>query len=250
MREVPLAEIAKATRIATRYLEALENEDWNKLPGGVFGHGFVRNVAQYLGLNENDLLAEYDLARKKEEPPLPAPPVVESGIPRPPLWPFATAAGLVLVILVAGGIFAARRIAAHRSNQAPAPQPPAAEASVVSAAPPVTEPAPATGSSTRSSASSTRRTPALLDLSISISGPTRVRVTGDRYLLMDRHLRVGEVRHFTAKDHFEVTADDSDAVLLELNGQTMPAIGPPGASGTIVLSRKDLRLARGGNPQP
>jgi hypothetical protein len=35
-----------------------------------------------------------------------------------------------------------------------------------------------------------------------------------------------------------------------LNGEAMPPIGPPGASGTIALTRKNLRQAIGGNAQP
>jgi len=62
LREVKLEEVASATRIAPRFLEALENEQWEKLPGGVFGRGFVRSIARYLGLSEEDLLSEYDLA--------------------------------------------------------------------------------------------------------------------------------------------------------------------------------------------
>ena len=44
MREVSMEELTKATRISTRFLQALENEDWEKLPGGVFGHGFIRSI--------------------------------------------------------------------------------------------------------------------------------------------------------------------------------------------------------------
>src|SRR5207245_6686197 len=61
LREVSLDELSKATRISNRFLQALENEDWGKLPGGVFGHGFVRSIARYLGLAEEALLGEYDL---------------------------------------------------------------------------------------------------------------------------------------------------------------------------------------------
>ena len=63
LREVKFEEVASATRIAPRFLEALENEQWEKLPGGVFGRGFVRSIARYLGLSEENLLSEYDLAR-------------------------------------------------------------------------------------------------------------------------------------------------------------------------------------------
>ena len=52
MRGVTLDEIAAATRIATRFLKAMENEEWDKLPGGVFNRGFVRAVARFLGLDE------------------------------------------------------------------------------------------------------------------------------------------------------------------------------------------------------
>jgi cytoskeleton protein RodZ len=72
MREVSMEELTKATRISTRFVEALENEDWAKLPGGVFGHGFVRTIARFLGLDEEALLGEYDMARA-EHSPAPAP---------------------------------------------------------------------------------------------------------------------------------------------------------------------------------
>ncbi len=84
LREVSLNEIASATRIAAKFLEALENEQWNKLPGGVFGHGFVRSIARYLGLNEEDLLSEYDMARSEASAPAASKP--EQRIPSPPKW--------------------------------------------------------------------------------------------------------------------------------------------------------------------
>ena len=68
LREVSPNEVVVATRISLRFLEALENEDWGKLPGGVFNRGFVRAIARYLGLDEEHLLAEYDLARGDQSP--------------------------------------------------------------------------------------------------------------------------------------------------------------------------------------
>src|SRR5207302_11490927 len=69
IREVSLDELTKATRISARFVEALENEDWAKLPGGVLGHGFVRTIARYRGLNEAALLAPYDMAPAEHSPP-------------------------------------------------------------------------------------------------------------------------------------------------------------------------------------
>ena len=59
MRGVSLEEISAATRISVRFLEALENEQWERLPGGIFNRGFIRSVARFLGLDEENLVAEY-----------------------------------------------------------------------------------------------------------------------------------------------------------------------------------------------
>jgi cytoskeleton protein RodZ len=59
MRGVSLEEISAATRISVRFLEALENEQWERLPGGIFNRGFIRSVARFLGLHEENLVAEY-----------------------------------------------------------------------------------------------------------------------------------------------------------------------------------------------
>lgn len=59
-----LEEVAKATKIRSSFLSAIENGEYKKLPSGTYAHGFVRNYAKFLGLPENELLAlfkrEYD----------------------------------------------------------------------------------------------------------------------------------------------------------------------------------------------
>lgn len=115
LREVSLEEVAKATRISERFLHALENEDWSKLPGGVFGRGFVRTTARYLGLDEESLLGEYDLARGEMAPPGPARP--EDRIPAPPKWiPIVIVLGILVLLLgvALGAAYAWRRHVAHR----------------------------------------------------------------------------------------------------------------------------------------
>jgi cytoskeletal protein RodZ len=116
MREVSPTEITNATRISGRFLEALENEDWGKLPGGIFNRGFVRAIARYLGLDEESLLAEYDLVHGEQKIEAPAP--YENPIPRPPRWiPILGVLVLlgILVGLVYAGRYGWRRFAAHRA---------------------------------------------------------------------------------------------------------------------------------------
>jgi cytoskeleton protein RodZ len=59
MRGITLDEIAEATKIGTRSLRALEQQDFDKLPGGIFNKGFVRAYARYLGLDEEQAVADY-----------------------------------------------------------------------------------------------------------------------------------------------------------------------------------------------
>jgi cytoskeleton protein RodZ len=120
LREVSPNEVVVATRISLRFLEALENEDWDKLPGGVFNRGFVRAIARYLGLDEEHLLAEYDLARGDQAPES-AP---ESRIPSPPKWiAVAVVLGALLLIaaLAVAGVYSWRRYSQHRRGNASYP---------------------------------------------------------------------------------------------------------------------------------
>ena len=59
MRNVSLEEIAESTKIGKRNLLALETEEFNKLPGGIFNKGFVRAYAKYLGLDEDQAVTDF-----------------------------------------------------------------------------------------------------------------------------------------------------------------------------------------------
>lgn len=55
-RNISLEEVEKNTRIRKLYLEAIENEDWDVIPGTVYLRGFLRTYAKYLCLDENEFL--------------------------------------------------------------------------------------------------------------------------------------------------------------------------------------------------
>jgi cytoskeletal protein RodZ len=58
-RGVGLDEVSRATRIARRYLEALERSDLGALPGGAFNTGYIRAYAQHLSIDPQPLLEAY-----------------------------------------------------------------------------------------------------------------------------------------------------------------------------------------------
>ena len=57
---ISLEEIAERTKISLRFLRAIEAEEFDKLPGGIFNTSYLRQYAAAIGYNESELLAHYD----------------------------------------------------------------------------------------------------------------------------------------------------------------------------------------------
>ncbi len=58
-RRIDMTEVESATKIRGKYLRALENEEWDLLPGPTFVKTFLRTYAEYLGLDSRLLVEEY-----------------------------------------------------------------------------------------------------------------------------------------------------------------------------------------------
>ena len=58
-RSISISEVAEQTRISALYLEAIENDDYRTLPGGIFNKGFVKSFAKYVGIDEQEALQDY-----------------------------------------------------------------------------------------------------------------------------------------------------------------------------------------------
>ena len=58
-RKMTLEQISSSTKISTRMLQALEEEKFTQLPGGIFNKGFVRAYARTLGIDEDQAVADY-----------------------------------------------------------------------------------------------------------------------------------------------------------------------------------------------
>lgn len=56
MRQIPLAEVSQATKISMKTLEALEGDDFSKVPGYVFAKGFVKQYAKAIGLDPDETM--------------------------------------------------------------------------------------------------------------------------------------------------------------------------------------------------
>ena len=57
---ISLEDIAQETKISLRFLRAIEAEEFEKLPGGIFNTSYLRQYAASIGYDEVELLAHYN----------------------------------------------------------------------------------------------------------------------------------------------------------------------------------------------
>ena len=87
-RNISIEEIASATKIVSRYIEALENDRFDIMPGGFFIKGIIRTYAQAIGLDGEEVLARYRAAGVFGESERKRPPFLKSE-PAPTARPVA-----------------------------------------------------------------------------------------------------------------------------------------------------------------
>lgn len=154
IRGISLKEIADATKISKRFLEAIERNDHKTLPAPVFTRGFVREYARYLGLNAEEMVNRYNFAAVGDErieqsahldrlttpqaPPLPGKKQPSKGIPPPYARVDRNVYILIIVVIALAGVsyWALKHRRESRANEerppvetkapAPAPAPPPA----------------------------------------------------------------------------------------------------------------------------
>jgi hypothetical protein len=112
---IDISDVEAATKIRAKYLRAIENEEWDMLPGPTFVKSFLRTYAEYLGLDARLLVEEYKLryepAPSDTELQALGPPVGPRRLraPRPPRlsrgWIVGlSGAGLIVLLIVLGSI--------------------------------------------------------------------------------------------------------------------------------------------------
>jgi cytoskeleton protein RodZ len=167
MRGITLDEISESTKISRRHLESLEREDFESLPGGVFNKGFVRAYARFLGLNEEQAVADYSAAHNEQPSPPDQFPLEVHEKPNRELKPQRSPISMILAVVALVAVLAAVWAIsgrARRSENAPRIAVPAASTPVptpLSAAPPVPIPAASTPAPTPLSAAPSVPIPAL-----------------------------------------------------------------------------------------
>ena len=66
-RGLSISHIAGITKLRKHFIEAIENEEWGKLPAKVFVKGFIRSYALSIGLDVNEAMKLFEISAPQEE---------------------------------------------------------------------------------------------------------------------------------------------------------------------------------------
>jgi cytoskeleton protein RodZ len=67
-KQLSLQQAEEATKIRRRYLGAIENDEWDQLPGDTYARAFIRTYGRYLGLDGDRLAEEHRRSRGAARP--------------------------------------------------------------------------------------------------------------------------------------------------------------------------------------
>lgn len=250
---VSLAQASADTRILQRYIVALEDGNYQHLPGDVYARGFIRNYAAYLGIPADDLIELYRLDRGTTDPIRVRPPTSTPrirGLFVPSFFGvffvvFALIGVSYLVLNLTNNLGPQRVAEVPLATGAPTPPPLPTWAVVPTLAPALAAaPTPTLVTDAVPVAGGTIPTPRPTDTNAtpdgSIAAAVRiapgdhngswVRITADRKVIYEGGLAAGETREFTAKSDVKIRVGNAGVVFVTVNGVEQ---GPLGGVGQI-----------------
>jgi cytoskeleton protein RodZ len=246
IRGISLKEIADATKISKRFLDALERNDHKTLPAPVFTRGFVREYARYVGLNSEEMVNRYNFAASTDDRIEKPPPVAKYAqtppkdiSPRPAakrgIPPAITRVnpGIAWAFLIAVALAGAaywgvqyKRRERERIEAANAVPVTTTRAASTPAVLPAAAPKPDDSK---------------LRMSLEVTARSWVTLEADGKTVLNSEVDSGDKREFEASDAFRFrTIGNAAGLTLTLNGARVP---PLGEDGEVVKNRVFDRAA-------
>jgi cytoskeletal protein RodZ len=223
LRGISLREIANQTKISLRFLQALEQDRVDILPGGIFRRTFVRQYARHVGLDAEKLVAEFMYAHG-DEPPAESPRAPERR--SLPLGTLLTLAGVVVL----GVLSFAKSRPEPAAESAPAPTAPAER-------PPAEPVYPAAVSAPDPEAAERQN----LVLTLSAREPCWVAVQVDGQPVLNRVLSGGETETIEAQGEIVLSVGNAGGQSFRVNDRPGVPLGRAGeVKRNIVITRKNL----------
>jgi cytoskeleton protein RodZ len=235
-QRLDIAEIEAATKIRAKYLRALENEEWDLLPGPTFVKSFLRTYAEELGLDGRLLIEEFKLGHERlsdvELQPIMPRARGDTRRPRRSGPPRA-----VLVVLVLAGLLVALYLLQGDDN---APE------GRDAVSPGATEPAPVTPPATDEPAATTPEpepAPRLARLQVVPSGPVNIclKAAGGRTIYNGVVLQAGPTQQTFRSSRFRIVVGNPE-VRLRVNGRLRRVAQSPEPVGYEITPERMRRL--------
>ncbi len=234
-RGLSLADVAEQIRIRAVYLQAIEEGKWSEIGAPVYVRGFLRTYARFLGLDAEEMVAEFNLGEGERGEIVPshgsvADPGYGAAPRRLQLSPLIWIASLVAVVLVAFVVYNELTLPRLGTGEPIA-------ASSVSSAPASASPTPAaTPTSPLSGALAAIATPGVTPaaaptgehaVTLRLSGLCWLRITIDGTVDLEGTYPAGTEKTFYGK-RIELRVGNAGAVDLTVDGQDLGKLGSPG----------------------
>lgn len=238
-RGVSLRELSDQTRIARRYLEAIEEDNYKELPGGIFNRSFIKAYARGVGFKEEEAVRIYtQVAREHGESPdeLPASRqqsriYMDGDTSRSPV--VTALLSLVILAIISLGIYAGLHYYQRRTTEAGAPTTAQTDAPANPGTNDQTLPAQNAGATTANNSA-----PATGNLNVQIKAKgedvwLRTRVDGEGN--SDGILTAEQVKDFAPAERLSVQFSKSKAKAIEVTINGRPATIPTDAKGKPLV---------------
>lgn len=271
-KNVPLEQIAQATRINLTYLRNLEEGQYVNMPGGIYNRAFLRSYCEHLGLDAKEYLERYEAEMAPTTEKVYKHKPKDSGRGGADLAPHPLVIwGTMLMVSVVGLYFSRHWIASVFSpyfSHSPASRIIAPDTAQV--APPAVQPAsPAGGlpdepvqAGAQAAAQAQQSPPpapsgyasplpatdpaggilqeGALRLQFEVVQTCWISVAADGQHVFSRQLVPGEVRSFAAARQFFVVLGNAGGVHLKLNGQSLRILGKLGEVVRVTINEQNL----------
>lgn len=264
-RGVTLDQISLTTKIGTRFLQAIEHDQFDQLPGGIFNKGFIRAYAKSVGADEDEAVADYLTAISPPSPVAEAPVVLPAPPePRPGRagFPWGTLALLLLIVALGFAVwgFYSREEAVKQSGSSPVPVstptnapetplPAAVKQSPVAAQHVSTnsvsnspQQSPTNSAVLTNSAVTTAPPAALFGLKIAARQDAWISITADGKQILQDTITAGTQKSIRAAKQIVVRTGNAGGLDFEFNGERLPAQGEPGEVKTLEFGPDGLEV--------
>jgi cytoskeleton protein RodZ len=247
-RKLSLADISTRTKIPVHALDAIEHNDFNRLPSGVFRKAFIRAFAAEVGADGNALASEYRETYEIDRAALAmaAAAAARRDRPRRPWWLAAPAAvGVLFCVWLVG------TLKIGRGGQPEAKDAPAVDRPIESVPTKTRGPAPTVAGAAEPSR--VAQTPAVSDvlplrLEIRVERRCWVSASADGKRVLFRVLAPGESSQIDARDAIDLRVGDAGALTFLINGAPGRALGASGEVVSVHITPENERTLRADAP--